>query len=115
VFVAVADPVGVGLVRSLVQPGGNITGLATLVPGNFLAKQIEILRELVPSASNIAILANPENPLHRMSVADEFPRTAQKLGIALPTVEASKPEELNNIKRVMAIIGVGGLLEAMQA
>jgi putative ABC transport system substrate-binding protein len=94
VFVAVADPVGVGLVRSLVQPGGNITGLATLVPGNFLAKQIEILRELVPSASNIAILANPENPLHRMSVADEFPRTAQKLGIALPTVEASKPEEL---------------------
>src|SRR5262249_2274650 len=94
VFVAVADPVGVGLVQSLAQPGGNMTGLATVVPGNFLAKQIEILRELVPSASKIAILANPENPLHRMSVADEFPRTATKLGMAWRTGEASKPEEL---------------------
>jgi len=94
VFVAVADPVGSGLVRSLAQPGGNMTGLATLVPGNFVSKQIEILRELIPSASKIAILVNPENPMHRILLADEFPGTAQKLGIALPTVEASKPEEL---------------------
>jgi len=94
VFVAVADPVGAGLVRSLSRPGGNMTGLATMVPGNFNSKQIEILRELVPHASKIAILANPENPLHRILLADELPRTAQELGIALPTVEASKPEDL---------------------
>ena len=59
VLVAVADPVGLGLVQSLARPGGNITGLATYVPGNFVAKRIEILRELVPGASKIAILANP--------------------------------------------------------
>ena len=53
VFVAVADPVGLGLVQSLARPGGNITGLATYVPGAFVATRIEILRELVPDASRI--------------------------------------------------------------
>ena len=51
VFVAVFDPVGGGLVQSLSRPGGNITGLATYVPGDWVAKQIEILRELVPMRS----------------------------------------------------------------
>src|SRR4051812_17008930 len=47
VFVAVADPVGLGLVQSLARPGGNITGFATFVPGNWNSKVVEILRELV--------------------------------------------------------------------
>ncbi|MEH2592890.1 ABC transporter substrate-binding protein [Bradyrhizobium sp. AZCC 1721] len=94
VFVAVADPVGAGLVRSLSRPGGNFTGLTTVVPGDFFGKQIEILRELVPSASKIALFVNPENQMQRLALADELPRTAGKLGIALPTVEATKPEEL---------------------
>src|SRR4029077_7622394 len=47
VFVGVADPVRIGLVQSLAHPGGNITGLATLVPG-LASKQIEILWEIVP-------------------------------------------------------------------
>src|ERR1043166_3638671 len=58
VFVAVADPVGLGLVQSLSRPGGNVTGLADLVPGQFASKGIEILRELVPTAAKIAILVN---------------------------------------------------------
>jgi putative ABC transport system substrate-binding protein len=48
VFVAVFDPVATGLVQSLSRPGGNITDLATYAPGDWLAKRIEILRELVP-------------------------------------------------------------------
>ena len=56
VFVAVADPVGLGLVQSLARPGGNITGFATLVPGDWDSKAVEILRELVPGASKIALL-----------------------------------------------------------
>lgn len=94
VFVAVADPVGIGLVRSLSRPGGNMTGLTTVVPGNFFGKQIEILRELVPGASKIALLVNPDNQMHRLALAEELPRTARKLGITLPTFEATKPEEL---------------------
>src|SRR5882757_7941750 len=95
VFVAVADPVGIGLVQSLSRPGGNITGLATFVPGQFTGKGIEILREMVPTASKIAILVNPGNPIHRLIVAEELPQTARKLGVALPVVEATTVEELD--------------------
>ncbi len=95
VLVAVFDPVGVGLVQSLSRPGGNITGLATYVPGDWVAKQVEILRELVPGASKIALLVNPGNPMHRLSLAEEVPRTAREQGVALPVVEATTAEELD--------------------
>jgi putative ABC transport system substrate-binding protein len=52
VFVAVFDPVALGLVQSMSRPGGNLTGLATYAPGDFLAKRIEIFRELIPSTRN---------------------------------------------------------------
>ena len=95
VFVAVADPVALGLVQSLARPGGNITGFATLVPGDWNAKGVEILRELVPAASKIALLVNPGNPIHRLILAEEIPRAARKLGVALPIVEATTAEELD--------------------
>lgn len=84
VFVAVGDPVGLGLVQSLRRPGGNITGLATFIPG-VASKRIELLKEIVPAASKIAVLVNPGNPMHRLSIAEELPQTAQKLGVALPS------------------------------
>src|SRR5262249_10735634 len=95
IFVAVFDPMGLGLVQSLSRPSGNITGLATYVPGNWVAKRIEILREIVPSASKIAILVNPGNPMHRLIVAEEVPGTARSLGVALPIVEATTAQELD--------------------
>ena len=57
VFFAVGDPVQHGLVQSLSHPGGNITGLASLASENFASKIIQILREMVPAASKIAVLA----------------------------------------------------------
>ncbi len=95
VFVVVFDPVQLGLVQSLSHPGGNITGLATYVPGDWLAKRIEILRELVPGASKIALLVNPDNPVQRLVLAEEVPRAVRNLGVALPIVEATKTEELD--------------------
>ncbi|WP_240536438.1 ABC transporter substrate-binding protein [Bradyrhizobium genomosp. III] len=95
VFVAVADPPGLGLVQSLARPGGNITGVATMVPDDFGAKRLEILRELVPSASKIAILINPNNPMHRLNFGEFLARTAQRLGVTLLTVEATAPDELD--------------------
>ena len=91
---AVFDPVGLGLVQSLPHPGGNITGIATFVPGGFIAKRIQILREFVPSASKIAILVNPNNPIHRL-VLEEVPTTTRNLGVSLPIVEATTAEELD--------------------
>ena len=93
-FVASYDPVGIGLVQSLSRPGGNITGLGTYVPGGFLPKRIEILRELVPSASRIAILRNPNNPTHTLGWAEEEAST-RDLGVTLSIVEATTPEELD--------------------
>jgi putative tryptophan/tyrosine transport system substrate-binding protein len=95
VFVAVFDPVALGLVQSLSRPGGNVTGLATYVPGDWIGKRIEILRELVPSASKIALLVNPRNPIHRLTLANELSSSARSLGIALPIVEATTADELD--------------------
>jgi putative ABC transport system substrate-binding protein len=54
------DPVGAGLVASLARPGGNITGL-TLIPEALVSKQLELLTEVVPKASRVAVLWNPDN------------------------------------------------------
>jgi putative ABC transport system substrate-binding protein len=95
VFVSVADPVGLGLVHSLSHPGGNITGLTELVPGDWIAKRIQLLKELVPSASKIALLINPHNPQHQLRLTDEVPRAIGSLGVTLLIVEATSPEELD--------------------
>jgi putative ABC transport system substrate-binding protein len=122
VFVVVFDPVGLGLIQSLSRPGGNITGLATYaVPGDFVAKRIEILRELVPGASKIALLVNPSNPIHRLTLAEEVPSTARKLGVALPIVEATTAEGLDNAfasaatQHADAIIVFGDALTNLEA
>jgi len=94
VFAGVGDPVGLGLVQSLSRPGGNMTGLSPVVPG-FTGKGIEILREMVPTASKVALLVNPGNPIHRLIVAEEVPQTARTLGMALPIIEATTAEELD--------------------
>jgi putative tryptophan/tyrosine transport system substrate-binding protein len=123
VFVGVGDPVGIGLVQSLPRPSGNITGLATVVPEDFLGKRIEILRELVPGALKIAILVNPGSPTHRLLFADAeyLPRTTRKLGVALSIVEATTAEELDvafasaAAQHADAIVDLGDALTYVQA
>ena len=120
VFAFVADPMQLGLVQSLSRPGGNITGLTTNVPDDFLAKRLEILRELVPGASKIALLVNPDNPMQRLYF-EEIPRMARKLGINLLTVKATTAEELDvafasaAAQHADAIIDVGDPLTYVQA
>ena len=116
----VADPIGVGLVQSLSRPGGNITGVATMVPEDFLAKRIQIIQELVPGASKIALLIIPGNPMHRLIVAEYVASTARKLGVALLIVEATTPEELDAAfasaaaQHADAIVDVGDTLTIQQ-
>jgi putative ABC transport system substrate-binding protein len=92
-FSFVVRPVELGLVQSLAQPGGNATGVAALTPGAFLAKQFEILRELLPQAQRIAVLANPANDDHRMTLAREVPMSSQ-LGLQIEVIEVRAPEEI---------------------
>lgn len=60
-FTAVSDPVDSGLVASLARPGGNVTGVSTMLP-ELSGKLLELVRELLPEAARIAVLWNPDNP-----------------------------------------------------
>src|SRR5215470_3832906 len=95
VFIAVADPVRLGLVSSLAHPGGNVTGLSTFVPEGFTAKQLELLKEAVPGAARMAVLANPSNAMHRVALPQTV-AAAEKLKVKLQILEARTPSELES-------------------
>jgi putative ABC transport system substrate-binding protein len=92
VFIGVADPVRVGLVESLARPGGNVTGVATLVPGGFIAKQLDVLKQAVPKATRIAVLINPTNEVTSALFPLEGPPAARQLGVQLQMLEVRSPE-----------------------
>lgn len=93
VFVAVGDPIGSGFVASLAHPGGNVTGLSTL--GTELAgKRVEILKEVVPKVSRVAVLRNPSNPSSALQL-NETQVAAQLLKIQLQSVDVREPSDLD--------------------
>jgi len=90
VMAGVGDPMKLGFVKSLSHPGGNMTGLASLLP-ELEAKSLQLLAELVPGLNRVAVLLNPDNPLHDVRDAE----AATKLvGLQLVTVRARNREEL---------------------
>ena len=94
VMLFVADPVGMGPASSLAHPGGNLTGVATFVPGGFSAKGLEIVRELLPEAKRVAVFINPANEIHRLLYPKEYPPAAAKLGLQLDLFQLRDPAEL---------------------
>jgi putative ABC transport system substrate-binding protein len=94
VMVAVGDPVGVGLVASLARPGGNITGLSNMMP-DVAGKRLEILKEISPDATRIAILFNPENAGNVLDVkATEA--AARTMGVTTHSLEVRAPSDFVN-------------------
>ena len=91
VMAAVGDPIGVGLVASLARPGGNVTGLSAIAP-ELEGKRLELLREVVPKLSHIAVLWNPDNPFFAASLK-ETRAAAQELGIKAQLVGVRISEE----------------------
>ena len=94
VMVAVADPVGIGLVQSLARPGGTITGFTTLVPGGFGSKQLELLTQALPGATRLAVLVNPKNDVAMKLYPTDIPPAAARLGVRLQLLEVSSPDDL---------------------
>jgi putative tryptophan/tyrosine transport system substrate-binding protein len=86
-----ADPVGTGLVASLAQPGGNITGLTLFAPG-LEGKRLELLKEAVPGMSRVAVVSNPVNPAAARMVR-ETEVAAEALRIPLQLLEVRDPGE----------------------
>jgi putative ABC transport system substrate-binding protein len=86
------DPVGSGFVTSLARPGGNITGLSTLAP-EISGKQLELLKEIVPRLSRVAVLGNSTNPGNAQSLK-ETELASGPLGVQLQSLEIRGPKDI---------------------
>ena len=85
VMTVVGDPVGTGVVASLSRPGGNVTGLSTMAP-ELSGKRLELLKEVVPGLSRVAVFANPISPSLALMLT-ETRDAARSLGLQLQIVE----------------------------
>ena len=94
VFYDVADPVALGLVDSLAQPGGNITGL-TIITEVLAGKRLEFLKETVPKLSRVAVLWNPQNPGNAQQWK-ESQLPARALGLQLHSMEVSSADKFES-------------------
>ncbi len=93
VFVSLGDPVAEGWVASLARPGGNLTGVAGLSP-DLAGKRLELLRELAPSLSKVAVLWNPANSAEELAVK-VTETAARSLGMSLVVEHAGSPGEFH--------------------
>jgi ABC-type uncharacterized transport system substrate-binding protein len=93
VFLVAEDPVRSGLVASLARPGGNLTGV-NVISGELTAKRLELLRELVPSVTRVAVFVNPVGPGTETTVRDVEP-AARAMGLQTNFLNASTSREID--------------------
>jgi putative ABC transport system substrate-binding protein len=110
VFQSGADPVETGLVANLAHPGGNMTGVTNL-DVKLGPKQLEILHELIPIATSIALLINPANPANE-AAAKDMQTAARTLGVQLHLVHASADSDLDMVFATLNRLPAGGLVIA---
>jgi putative ABC transport system substrate-binding protein len=94
VFVVSEDPVRLGLVASLARPSGNLTGI-NFFSGELTAKRLELLRELVPAATRVAVLVNPANAPNTETTLKEVEAAARAIGLQIQVLNASTIREIN--------------------
>jgi putative ABC transport system substrate-binding protein len=108
VFGIGADPVELGLVDGLSRPGGNLTGTARL-SSELEPKRLQLLHELIPAASTIALLMNPSNPAG-VSLTKDMQAAASRLGLSLLVVQASTDRDLDAAFATMARLRAEGIV-----
>ena len=109
VFVTAGDPVALGLVDSLNRPGGNLTGVATLTV-ELAPKQLEVLHELVPTATIIALLVNPTNPTNAETISRDMQAAARTLGLQLHVLHASTERDFDAVFASLPRLRAGALV-----
>ena len=102
------DPVRAGIVVSLARPGGNVTGLSDATV-DVSTKRLELLKEVVPKLSRVAILWNPLNPTNPLQLKDTQ-AAAPALGLTVYTVEVKGVDEFDRAFAAIKKDGAGGLL-----
>jgi putative tryptophan/tyrosine transport system substrate-binding protein len=93
VMAGLTDPVGAGLISSLARPGGNITGLTNIFT-ELSAKRLELLKEVAPRVSRVAVLWNPTHPGQAIAW-QQTQQAAQALGLVLFSAEVRRPEDFS--------------------
>jgi putative tryptophan/tyrosine transport system substrate-binding protein len=114
VFAVGEDPVRLGLVKSLAQPGGNLTGV------NFLnieltAKRLELLRELVPAAARVGVLVNPANPASTQGTLRDLEPAARTIGMEVQIFNAGTSREIDAVFAAVARERIDALLVGQEA
>jgi putative ABC transport system substrate-binding protein len=104
----VNDPVGSGLVASLARPGGNVTGLTIMAP-DLSGKRLQLLKEVVPKVSRVALLRNPDNPADA-AMLREAEAAAQALGVRLQILKTRTPQEIEGAFAAMIKERAGAFL-----
>ena len=102
------DPVREGVVASLARPGGNITGLANLTP-ELVGKRLELLKEIVPQISRVAIIWNPDDPGSGLRMR-ETEAAARALGIKIQSLEVRGSNDLEKAFSAIKIEQAGGVV-----
>jgi putative ABC transport system substrate-binding protein len=108
VMAVVGDPVATGLVDNLARPGGNVTGFSILAP-ELGTKRLELLKEIVPNLSSIAVLLNPKNPQSKIEMKEMQP-AAQAMGLQLHPAEISTEDGLEDAFSAMNKAAVQALI-----
>jgi putative tryptophan/tyrosine transport system substrate-binding protein len=108
VFAISVDPVEVGLVASLNRPGGNITGTTTL-GAELGPKRLELLHEVIPTASKVAFLVNPTAPIAE-SLTRDMQEGARTLGLQLHILHASTEHDFDTVFATLSEVKAGALV-----
>jgi putative ABC transport system substrate-binding protein len=108
VMVRPSDPVGSGLIASLARPGGNITGLSEMNP-ELSGKRLELVKEVIPGISRVAVLWNPANPAMTLQLK-ETEVAARSLSVSIRVLDVRGPNELDNVFSSMTADRVGAFI-----
>jgi len=108
VFALVPDPLGANLVKSLARPEANVTGFSNAA-SDLVGKRLELLKELVPDLSRVALLVNSNSKL-ATSYSEGFEAAASNLGLSGATFRWLKPEDLESIFAAMKTAGIQALM-----
>jgi len=109
VAVSVDNPVDMGLAVTMARPGGNITGISSW-GGELVAKRLQLMRDLVPTARRIGILFNPNAGVARAGLERGIVTWERTLGMPILAYEARGPGDFEGVFAALARDGVGGLL-----
>jgi putative ABC transport system substrate-binding protein len=109
VFFVAADPVQLGLVTSLSRPGGNLTGVVTLNV-EVAAKRLQLLHELVPTATIVALLVNPTSTALAETITREVEAAARTLGLESHVLHASSEHEIDAVFATLVQLRAGALV-----